>query len=89
MNAQISETFKNLKHGNLPQANEHQHLAVQYYCGHLPLGESIFCDYIWRYWEMDFVQVFVFLGLFAAVASTLGFGLGLVEYQKKAAFEAI
>jgi hypothetical protein len=38
---------------------------------------------------MDFVQVFVFLSIFATGASTLGVMLGIFEYQKKAAFSAL
>ena len=89
VNEQISETFKNLKNGHILEANSHQHLAVQYYCGHLPLGESIFCDYVWRFWEMDFVQVSIFLGMFATMAMTLGGIIGVFEYQKKVAFSSI
>jgi hypothetical protein len=86
---QVSLFIKHMFEGNFSQANEDQHLAVQYYCGHLPLGESKFCDYIWRFWEMDFVQTVFFLVSFAQVALGLGLFLGVFEYQKKKAFSAV
>ena len=72
--------FKGLHQGKILEANQHQHLAVQYYCGHLPLGESNFCDYVWRFWELDFVQVSFFLTAFATFAGCFGLVLGVFEY---------
>ena len=86
---QVSLFFKHASAGEFSQANSDQHLAVQYYCGHLPLGNSLFCDYVWRFWEMKFVQTIVFLSMFSFNVLILGTILGAFEYEKKKAFEAI
>lgn len=77
---QVSLFFKHVYEGEFSQANSNQHLAVQYYCGHLPLGKSKFCDYVWRFWEMNFIQTFIFLSMFTLNVAFLGAFLGIFEY---------
>ena len=52
----ISELFRSIVHGDFTHADTHAHLAVESYCGHLPLGKSYFCDFFWRLWDVEFVQ---------------------------------
>ena len=51
----LSEFFRSLFYGEFTHADEHAHLAVEAYCGHLPLGKSYFCDFAWRLWDVNVV----------------------------------
>ena len=67
-------------------ASTHGHPTVQSYCGHVPSGLSKFCDYWWQIWDLDLVQVVVFLGLFTITASIAAIPFGLLQAQKKQAY---
>ena len=84
----LSEFFRSLFYGEFTHADEHAHLAVESYCGHLPLGKSYFCDFVWRLWDTNVVQT-IFWSMTFFVTSAIGaLVIGYMEYQKKIAFEA-
>ena len=62
-------------------------MAVESYCGHLPIGKSYFCDIVWRLWDVNFVQTIFWTSTFFFYTAIGALFIGFFEKKKKDAFE--
>mmetsp|Transcript_2527 Transcript_2527/g.4245 ORF Transcript_2527/g.4245 Transcript_2527/m.4245 type:complete len:100 (-) Transcript_2527:68-367(-) len=72
-----------------PTSNGHPHLRVQAYCDTVQAGDSVFCDYVWGLWEVDFFQTTIICSLVFVITLFWGLVLGQNSNKKKSAFLAV